>query len=286
MFKGRIARNVRLRQTGLARKEAACTNFCQQGAWPLADRRRVHRVRRNAKRVRPRRTCEATPNVRGHAERGGMDGWPHLVPPPADWNAIDVPPEAIHALGVGPSIVRARAYFMLGESLLRRTKAVEQDAAIYSYVMAHVLRPDAAAYINLGVVLRQSGRIAAARSAFNQAVAHTPGVSAAFTNLALLPGTAPEEAAALLQRAVSLAPSDGISYASLAGALKRRGDQEGARAAHALSLRLSPASGTVNFGDWRAWWLAFYERRQQQRRPTDDAQWPRTEAQGIQYQAS
>ena len=164
-----------------------------------------------------------------------MDGWPHLVPPPADWNAIDVPPEAIHALGVGPSIVRARVYFMLGESLLRRTKAVEQDAAIYSYVMAHVLRPEAAAYINLGVVLRQSGRIAAARSAFNQAVAHTPGVSAAFTNLALLPGTAPEEAAALLQRAVSLAPSDGISYASLAGALKRRGDQEGARAAHALS---------------------------------------------------
>jgi tetratricopeptide (TPR) repeat protein len=215
-----------------------------------------------------------------------MDGWPHLVPPPADWNAIDVPPEAIHALGVGPSIVRARAYFMLGESLLRRTKAVEQDAAIYSYVMAHVLRPEAAAYINLGVVLRQSGRIAAARSAFNQAVAHTPGVSAAFTNLALLPGTAPEEAAALLQRAVSLAPSDGISYASLAGVLKRRGDQEGARAAHALSLRLSPASGTLNFGDWRAWWLAFYERRQQQRRPTDGAQWPRTVALGIQYQAS
>ena len=69
-----------------------------------------------------------------------MDGWPDLVPPPSDWNAINVPPEAIRALGVGPSVVRARAYFMLGESLLRRTKAVEQDAAIYSYVMAHVLR--------------------------------------------------------------------------------------------------------------------------------------------------
>ena len=255
-------------------------NFCQQRAAEGGSSEPTPNVPAHAERARPPRTCEATP------DDGGMDGWPHLVPPPADWNAIDVPPEAIHALGVGPSIVRARAYFMLGESLLRRTKAVEQDAAIYSYVMAHVLRPDAAAYINLGVVLRQSGRIAAARSAFNQAVAHTPGVSAAFTNLALLPGTAPEEAAALLQRAVSLAPSDGISYASLAGALKRRGDQEGARAAHALSLRLSPASGTVNFGDWRAWWLAFYERRQQQRRPTDDAQWPRTEAQGIQYQAS
>lgn len=206
----------------------------------------------------------------------GMDGWPHLVPPPSDWNAINAPPEAIRALGVGPSVVRARAYFMLGESLLRRTKAAEQDAAIYSYVMAHVLRPEAAAYINLGVVLRQSGRIAAARSVFNQAVAHTPGVSAAFTNLATLPGTAPEEAAALLLRAVSLAPSDGISYAALAGVLKRRGDHGGAQAAHALSLRLSPASGTLHFGDWRAWWLAFYERRQQQQRSTD----------GIQYQVS
>ena len=153
---------------------------------------------------------------------------------------------------------------------------VVSAAAIYSYVMAHVLRPEAAAYINLGVVLRQSGRIAAARSAFNQAVAHTPGVSAAFTNLATLPGTAPEEAAALLLRAVSLAPSDGISYAALAGVLKRRGDHGGAQAAHALSLRLSPASGTLHFGDWRAWWLAFYERRQQQQRSTD----------GIQYQVS
>jgi len=107
-------------------------------------------------------------------------------------------------------------------------------------------------------------------------VAHTPGVSAAFTNLATLPGTAPEEAAALLQRAVSLAPTDGTSYASLAGVLKRRGDQGGARAAHALSLQLSPASGTLHFGDWRAWWLAFYERRQQQMPTTD----------GIQYQVS
>ena len=100
----------------------------------------------------------------GAAASMGDWSWPHLVPEP-QWDALDAPPEAIMALGAGPSVVRARAYFMLGESLLQRTKAEEQDAAIYSYVAAHVLRPDAAAYINLGVALRQSDRTAAARSA-------------------------------------------------------------------------------------------------------------------------
>ena len=134
--------------------------------------------------------------------------WPHLVPEP-QWDALDAPPEAILALGVGPSVVRARAYYMLGESLLQRSqgsRAEEQDAAIYSYVAAHVLRPEAAAYINLGVALRHSERTEAARSAFTLAVAHTPSVAAAHTNLAALPGTAPAEAVALLQKAVAAVP--------------------------------------------------------------------------------
>ena len=156
----------------------------------------------------------------GAAASMGDWSWPHLVPEPR-WDALDAPPEAIMALGAGPSVVRARAYFMLGESLLQRTKAEEQDAAIYSYVAAHVLRPDAAAYINLGVALRQSDRTAAARSAFALAVAHTPSVAAAHTNLAALPGTAPAEAVALLQRAVATVPQSAELRLALGSAVRR-----------------------------------------------------------------
>lgn len=202
--------------------------------------------------------------------------WPNLVPEPR-WDSLDAPAETIQALGVGPSAVRARAYYMLGESLLRRTAPEERDAAVWSYVMAHTLRPEAAAYVNLGFVLRQSGRLQAARSAFAKAVFHTPKVAAAHSNLAALPGTPPAEAAALLRTALSLAPNDGGGYAALAGQLKRSGDVAGARAAHEQSLRLAPTSGTA-FGDWRSWWPAFYERRGQLRQAEPPAD-------GIQYQA-
>ena len=167
--------------------------------------------------------------------------WPHLVPEPR-WNALDAPPEVILALGAGPSVVRARAYYMLGESLLQRTKAEEQDAAIYSYVAAHVLRPEAAAYINLGVALRQSDRTAAARSAFALAVAHTPSVAAAHTNLASLPGTAPAEAVALLQKAVAAVPQSAELRLALGSALRR--GQPAAAAVQTLgaAVALAPTS--------------------------------------------
>ena len=167
--------------------------------------------------------------------------WPHLVPEP-QWDALDAPPEAILALGAGPSVVRARAYYMLGESLLQLTKAEEQDAAIYSYVAAHVLRPEAAAYVNLGVALRQSDRTAAARSAFALAVAHTPSVAAAHTNLAALPGTAPAEAVALLQRGVAAVPQSAELRLALGSALRR--GQPAAAAVQTLraAVALAPTS--------------------------------------------
>ena len=97
------------------------------------------------------------------AGSGGMPDWSTFVPEP-QWKSLRAPAEQISALGLGPDYVRARAYFQLAEALFRRTSASERDAAAWSYVAAHRLRPLAAAYVNLGVVLHQSGRYDAARA--------------------------------------------------------------------------------------------------------------------------
>lgn len=105
-----------------------------------------------------------------------------------------------------------------------------------------MLRPEAAAYINLGVALRQSGRTAAARGAFNLAVAHTPHMQETHTNLAALPGTAPAEAVALLERAVSAMPQSAELRLVLGSALRRGQPAASAVPTLRVAVALSPTS--------------------------------------------
>ena len=96
-----------------------------------------------------------------------------------DWPSLDVSAETLHGLSGGAN--RARAYYLLGRELtasaLKRPRqtgiAEQQDAAIWTLAVAHRLAPQAAAYNELGAVLRARGR-PEARAFLQKALKFTP----------------------------------------------------------------------------------------------------------------
>ena len=184
-----------------------------------------------------------------------------LARQPTVLEAVSIRVEDDLALSLTLVCDRSCADYLLGDSLFESNDPALRDAAIYSYIMAHVLRPQAAAYINLGVLLRRTGRKKAALAAFERAVRLTPHEPAAYRNLASMLPTA---AVPLLKTAVTLSPADGSVHLALAGALQTDGGRPDESAAHfGIALRLAPslAGGSPTFGNWRSWWPSYRQRR-------------------------
>ena len=183
--------------------------------------------------------------------------WQGLVPEPAWSTIVDTPTRL--ALGIGSTNERARAYFGLAERLYHANS--EHNTAIYAYVAAHALRPTAAAYINLGIVLRRTTRDAVAAGAFDMAIRLTPYEQAGYRNLAQLQ---PDRGVALLQSAIVIAPSDASAHLALANALHRRDGLRGESQHHferAVELAPALAGGAPHFGYWRDWESTYWHRR-------------------------
>ena len=199
-----------------------------------------------------------------------------IVPEPA-WASLRLPTDRLLALSEGN---RAKAYYLLGRELAARTQTNEQDAAIYTLATAHRLAPQAAAYNELGTMLRARGR-PEARAVLNKALLFTPHAAAStYRNLALLPDTSQAEALELLRSAVRLAPSDAGGWLALASASRTANDLSAAQKATEEAVQLAPGAPDIArlYGDWRAWDKDFRERRARVGSPADIA--------GIGYQAS
>jgi len=110
----------------------------------------------------------------------GEIDWPALLSEPqwhsSKFSAFTLQSRAVTLAPAGHA--RAAAYFALGEALRLAPVAANSvevlEAAAYSYISAHVHRPDAAAYVNLGVVLQQAGRRRDAEAALRLAIHHRP----------------------------------------------------------------------------------------------------------------
>ena len=83
---------------------------------------------------------------------------------------------------------------------------------MYALVTAHALHPRAAAYTELGMLLKARGQTVEAREALELALRFTPAEPAAYRHLAQLQ---PSRALSLLRSAARLSPSDGGTQASL-----------------------------------------------------------------------
>ncbi len=94
------------------------------------------------------------------------------------------------------------------------------------------------AHQNLGLVLERRGRPAAARAAYQRALALEPDYTPALNNLAMLKLAEGEldEAARMLRRAVERRPDYAAAWSNLAAVRRRRGDLDGAVAALQRSL--------------------------------------------------
>lgn len=218
-------------------------------------------------------------------------GLPRLLEP--RWEDLDVPEAQVRSLGTGAW--RAKAYYLLGHQLARHALAAGRpttsaaairpttsDAAMYALATAHALHPQAAAYTELGVLLKARGRIAEARDMLALALRFTPAEPAAYRHLAQLQPTS-SLAVSLLRAAASLSPADGSAHFALASSLRAEGNLAAAQSAIATAIALSPgaAEAVALFGDFRGWERAYHARRRELRGGIGYQ-----EARGIGYQES
>ena len=188
--------------------------------------------------------------------------WPTLLPEPA-WDGSEQLAPFAHrarAISLAPAgAARASAYFALGEALRVSPSPADGarllDAAAYCYIAAHVHRPDAAAYVNLGVVLQRAGRAREAEAALHLAIHHRPNhgaeTAAAYYNLALLPSSQGQTRADMLHKALHFDPEHGPSYLAVGSDLRRAGRLSEAlpRLASAASLLPQTAAASHAYGE-------------------------------------
>ena len=154
-------------------------------------------------------------------------------------------------LGLGRD-ASPKAYYELGRALHTSKIRSDQDAAIRALDIAHELQPRAAAYTELGIVLKARGRYAEAIDALKKAIKFTPREPAAYLHLgALLP---PREAVPLIRSAIALQPSSGAAFFSLASALRHIGDLASAQLMTEAAAAFSPSDArlSADFRHWRA----------------------------------
>jgi tetratricopeptide (TPR) repeat protein/tRNA A-37 threonylcarbamoyl transferase component Bud32 len=128
----------------------------------------------------------------------------------------------------------------LGVALRDHGKLAQAEATFRKVIE---LNPDyAEAYNNLGVALKEQGKAAQAEAAYRQALKHKYGYPTAHRNLgiALFDLGRPDEAMAEFQEALQLDPNDGAAHHNLGVALWHKGRLEEAIAEFQAAIRLDP----------------------------------------------
>ena len=172
--------------------------------------------------------------------------------PEPDWQAAGAEDGLRTALrGAQDARARSAAYSRLAEAL-RTTR--QWEAAAWGYFAAHRERPDAAEYVNLGIVLHESGRHDIASEALHLALRFRDhpmsDTTAAYRNIALLPGA---NALEMLGHAAALSPASVEVQHALGNELRRRGAADDALRAfsRAASLRPHGAAELLTVGEVR-----------------------------------
>lgn len=143
----------------------------------------------------------------------------------------------------GVAVAGTLCLCLLGVTAAARTGVWHDDFRLYTS-MAEPGGKQGFAYFNLGLVHRERGDLAAARDAWERAVAVEPTHALALTqlgNLAQMAGEL-EAAAAYYRRALTLRPELPEALFNCALALERQGDRAAARTLFARFVAVAPAS--------------------------------------------
>ena len=141
----------------------------------------------------------------------------------------------------------SRALFLLGT-----LAAQEQDFAAAEKLIRRAIQSDpddAAYYNNLGVVLREAGRLEEAMESYRDALARRPDYAEAHCNfgVALKESGRADEAVVPLERAIALDPEYGGAYTNLGNALHELDRFDEAMAAFDRALELEPRDPSAHF---------------------------------------
>ena len=144
-------------------------------------------------------------------------------------------PDNARALFLMGTLAAQQRDYQVAESFVRR--AIEANSREASY------------HNNLGIILREAGRLEEALTSYRSAIELRPDYAEAYCNLgiALKELGRAEEAVPPLEKAIELAPDFGGAYSSLGNALHVLGRPDAAMEAFDRAVALVPADASVLF---------------------------------------
>ena len=140
----------------------------------------------------------------------------------------------------------ARALFLLGTLAIQDRNYEVAESFIRRAIAAD--SSDASYHNNLGVVLRECGRLEDALNSYREAIELRPDYAEAYCNfgIALKELGRTEESIPSLERAVELAPNFGGAYSNLGNALQALGRPDEAMRAYDKAVALAPGDPSVH----------------------------------------
>ncbi|MGW7361254.1 tetratricopeptide repeat protein [Streptomyces sp. NPDC054802] len=161
----------------------------------------------------------------------GVTAWAVLSRPTA--NPESEGKSATHAASEAQALVQAG---------LVQSRYQDFSGAARTFRRALELDPDnKLAWYNLGVIAQRDGRTADAREAYDKALKIDPTyASALFNEAVLLESSDPDQAVALLKRAVAADPKASTAYLRLGRALAKKGRDDEAEDAFRRAVAIDP----------------------------------------------
>lgn len=161
----------------------------------------------------------------------GVTAWAVLSQPTA--NPESEGKSATHAASEAQALVQAG---------LVQSQYQDFSGAARTFRRALELDPDnKLAWYNLGVIAQRDGRTADAREAYDKALKIDPTyASALFNEAVLLESSDPDQAVALLKRAVAADPKASTAYLHLGRALAKKGRDDEAEDAFRRAVAIDP----------------------------------------------
>jgi len=131
------------------------------------------------------------------------------------------------------------AYFNMGIALKDKG---ELDAAIESYKQALRIKPDYAAYFNMGIALKDKGELDAAIESYKQALKIKPDFAEAYNNIGIALQAKGELDGAIesYKQALKINPDYADAYSNMGLALKNKGELDVAIESYKQALKINP----------------------------------------------